>query len=202
MVRGGAAQARISHMGEYGSQDIATSWAASTWSIGSCMTDEEKPRSLNAFMVFTRAGAPRIALNCTKTALLSQEAAPAFHRLLRTSRTFACTPASRTATGSADRLACWPYGAGQLPLASTNFPPSWTPSSPTWRRLPVLETLTEQGDRSHVPLSQRRSRTSKRASLACRRKALHLDSVTWPYESLQPIDLNDWTDTVTHPAGR
>lgn len=66
------------------------------------------------------------------------------------------------------------------------------------QRLPVLEALIANGERvvfryiesGDFPALQTRE-------LALSAEGLHIDGATWPYESLQRIDLNDWTETIS-----
>ncbi len=167
------------------------------------MTDRETPQALDAFAVFTRTGSAPDCFELHENGVVSQEGGARIYTAFADIQDLCLyTGQPDTAAGSADRLAyrspaqsAWTVAAGvdEFPAFMDAFRSHYVA-----RRLPVLETLTEQGARAtfrYVTGGTFPDFETREVSLSA--QGLHLDGVTWPYESLQPIDLNDWTDTVT-----
>ncbi|MGW9066031.1 hypothetical protein ACWGPO_18225 [Achromobacter animicus] len=167
------------------------------------MTDRETPQAIDAFAVFTRTGSAPDCFELHENGVVSQEGGA------RTYTAFAdiqdlClyTGQPDSPAGSADRLAYRSAAQGAWTVATgiDEFPAFMDAfrSHYVARRLPVLESLTEQGARvtfRYITGGTFPNLETRDVSLSA--QGLHIDGVTWPYESLQPIDLNDWTDTVT-----
>ncbi|MFJ3462720.1 hypothetical protein [Achromobacter spanius] len=167
------------------------------------MTDRETPQALDAFAVFTRTGSAPDCFELHENGVVSQEGCARIYTAFADIQDLCLyTGQPDTAARSADRLAyrssaqgAWTVAAGvdEFPAFMDAFRSHYVA-----RRLPVLETLTEQGERvtfRYVTGGAFPAFETREVSLSA--QGLHLDGVTWPYESLQPIDLNDWTDTVT-----
>lgn len=66
------------------------------------------------------------------------------------------------------------------------------------QRLPVLEAAIAEGERvtfRYIEAGEFPSLQTQELALSA--EGLHMDGMTWSFESLQRIDLNDWTETIT-----
>lgn len=66
------------------------------------------------------------------------------------------------------------------------------------QRLPVLEAMIEDGERvafRYIESGALPELQTRELDLSV--EGLHIDGMTWSFESLQRIDLNDWTETIT-----
>ena len=167
------------------------------------MTDRETPQAIDAFAVFTRTGSAPDCFELHEDGVVSQEGGARRYTAFADIHDLCLYTGQPDApTASADRLAyrsaaqdAWTVAAGvdEFPAFMDAFRSHYVA-----RRLPVLESLTEQGARvtfRYIPGGTFPDLETRDVSLSA--QGLHIDGVTWPYESLQPIDLNDWTDTVT-----
>lgn len=167
------------------------------------MTDRETPQAIDAFAVFTRTGSAPDCFELHEDGVVSQEGGARIYTAFADIQDLCLYTGQPDApAGSADRLAyrsaaqdAWTVAAGvdEFPTFIDAFRSHYVA-----RRLPVLESLTEQGARvtfRYVTGGAFPDLETREVSLSA--QGLHIDGVTWPYESLQPIDLNDWTDTVT-----
>lgn len=167
------------------------------------MTDSQTPQALDAFAVFTRTGRAPDCFELHEKGVVSQEDGARIYTAFADIQDlclYTCRP--DTAAAGADSLA---YRSGPQDAWTTadgvdDFPTFMDAfrSQYVAERLPVLEALQEQGARvafryvagGVFPDVQMRE-------LFLSAQGLHIDGATWPYESLQPIDLDNWTDTVT-----
>lgn len=167
------------------------------------MTDRETPQAIDAFAVFTRTGSAPDCFELHEDGVVSQEGGARIYTAFADIQDLCLITGQPDAPEkSANSLAyrsaaqnAWTVAAGvdEFPTFMDAFRSHYVA-----RRLPVLESLTEQGARvtfRYVTGGAFPDLQTREVSLSA--QGLHIDGVTWPYESLQPIDLNDWTDTVT-----
>lgn len=167
------------------------------------MTDRQTPQAIDAFAVFTRTGRAPDCFELHEDGVVSQEGDTRIHTAFADIQDL-CLVTTRpdAPAGPADLLAyrsrpqdAWTIAADVDEFAT--FMDAFR-SQYVAQRLPVLEALTAQGKRvtfRYITGGVFPDLESRDVSLSA--EGLHIDGATWPYESLQPIDLNDWTDTVT-----
>lgn len=167
------------------------------------MTDRQTPQAIDAFAVFTRTGRAPDCFELHEDGVVSQEGDTRIYTAFADIQDLClATGQPNAAAGPVDSLAyrsraqdAWTIAAGVDEFAT--FMDAFR-AHYVARRLPVLEALTAHGERAsfrYITGGAFPDLQTREVSLSA--EGLHIDGATWPYESLQPIDLNDWTDTVT-----
>ena len=167
------------------------------------MTDSQTPQAIDAFAVFTRTGRAPDCFELHKDGVVSQEGSARIYTAFADIQDLCLyTGQPDSAAGSADSLAyrsraqdAWTIAAGldEFPTFMDAFRSHYVA-----QRLPVLDAQMAQGARvtfRYIAGGDFPDLEAREVSLSA--QGLHIDGATWPYESLKPIDLNDWTDTVT-----
>lgn len=167
------------------------------------MTDSQTPQAIDAFAVFTRTGRAPDCFELHEKGVVAQEGGARCYTAFADIHDL-CLYASRpdTAAAPADSLAfrSAPQGAWTTADGVDDFPAFMDAFRAQYvaQRLPVLEALQAQGARvAFRYIAGGAFPDLKTRELSLSAQGLHIDGATWPYESLQPIDLDDWTDTVT-----
>ena len=167
------------------------------------MTDSQTPQAPDAFAVFTRTGRAPDCFELHEDGIVSQEGDTRIYTAFADIQDLCLyTGQPDPAAGPVDSLAyrtraqdAWTIAADvdEFPTFMDAFRSHYVA-----QRLPVLEALTAQGERvtfRYITGGAFPDLETREVSLSA--QGLHIGGATWPYESLQPIDLNDWTDTVT-----
>jgi len=167
------------------------------------MTDSQTPQATDAFAVFTRTGSAPDSFELHENGVVSQQGGTRIYTAFADIQDLCLYPSTQDNTaGPADSLAyrsrtdsAWTVASGVNEFSK--FMDAFR-SRYVAQRLPVLEALTEQGARvtfRYIVGGQFPDLETRELSLSS--QGLHIDGATWPYESLRPIDLDDWTDSVS-----
>jgi len=167
------------------------------------MTDSQTPQATNAFAVFTRTGSTPDCFELHEDGVVSQQGnARSYTAFADIQDLCLYTCEQDSAAAQVDSLAYRSSTENAWTAASgvAEFPKFMDAlrSQYVAHRLPVLEALMEQGARvtfRYIVDGKFPNLETRELSLSA--QGLHIDGATWPYESLSPIDLNDWTDTVS-----
>ena len=168
------------------------------------MTDSRTPQASDALAVFTRTGSSPDCFELHENGVVSQQGDARSYTAFANIQDL-CLYASGpdAAAGLINSLAYRTRPENAWTVASSDigefskFMDAFR-SHYVAQRLPVLEELTAEGARvtfryivgGDFPELQTRE-------LSLSSQGLHIDGATWPYESLQRIDLNDWTETIS-----
>ncbi|MFF7059435.1 hypothetical protein ACFY89_22360 [Achromobacter spanius] len=168
------------------------------------MTDSKTPQVSDALAVFTHTGNAPVRFELHDKGVVSQQGDTRSYTAFADVLDLCLFPAEAGATaGPINQFAYrtsttqdWTVVSGDV----SNFAQLLDAFRSRYvaQRLPVLEALMADGKRVAF-------RTIKSGDfpgfdtqeLALSAEGLHIDGATWPYESLQRIDLNDWTETIT-----
>lgn len=167
------------------------------------MTDSKTPQATDAFAVFTRTGSTPDCFELHEDGIVSQQGGARSYTAFADIQDL-CLYAGEppTAAAQADRLAyrtstesAWTVVSGVDEFA--RFMDALR-AHYVDHRLPVLEALMAQGARvtfRYIAGGKFPDLETRELSLSA--QGLHIGGAHWPYESLLPIDLDDWTDTVS-----
>lgn len=167
------------------------------------MTDSRTPQASDALAVFTRTGSSPDCFELHEYGVASQQGGTRSYTAfadIQDLYLYRC--AEGAAAGHIDSLAyrsrtdnAWTVASGLNEFSA--FMDAFR-SRYVEQRLPVLEALTGQGGRvtfRYVVGGDFPQLQTRELSLSA--EGLHVDGATWAYESLQRIDLNDWTETLS-----
>ncbi|MFD4838079.1 hypothetical protein ACFWP0_11275 [Achromobacter sp. NPDC058515] len=167
------------------------------------MTDSRTPQASDALAVFTRTGSSPDCFELHEEGVVSQQGDARSYTAFADIQDL-CLYASQpdAAAGLINSLAYRSRAENAWTVASgvdefSKFMDAFR-SHYVAQRLPVLEDLTGQGERvtfRYIVGGDFPDLQTRELSLSA--QGLHIDGATWPYESLQRIDLNDWTETVS-----
>lgn len=168
------------------------------------MTDSKTPQVSDALAVFTHTGSAPVQFELHDKGVVRQQGD------------------AREFTAFADILDLCLVGAGPIAAASsidafayrTHEAHDWTVVDGSIsefaqfmdafreryvaQRLPVLEAVIEDGGRvAFRYIEAGEFPTLKTRELALSAQGLHKDGKVWPYDALQRIDLDDWSETIT-----
>jgi hypothetical protein len=167
------------------------------------MTDSRTPQASDALAVFTRTGSSPDCFELHEDGVVSQQGDARSYTAFAEIQDL-CLYASGpdAAAGPVNSLAyrsrtenAWTVASGVDEFSK--FMDAFR-SHYVAQRLPVLEEMTEQGARvtfRYIVGGEFPDLETRELSLSA--QGLHIGGATWPYESLQRIDLNDWTETVS-----
>ena len=167
------------------------------------MTDSRTPQVSDALAVFTHTGSAPDCFELHDEGVVSQQGAARGYTAFADIQDlclFACGPDAQA--GTIDSLAYRSRTENAWTVASnvnefSKFMDAFR-SHYVAQRLPVLEDLTADGARvtfRYIVGGDFPDLQTRELSLSA--QGLHIDGATWPYESLQRIDLNDWTETIS-----
>lgn len=167
------------------------------------MTDSRTPQASDALAVFTRTGSSPDCFELHEDGVVSQQGDTRSYTAFADIQDlclYACGPDA--APGLINSLAyrsrtenAWTVASGVNEFSK--FMDAFR-SHYVAQRLPVLEELTVEGARvsfRYIVGGEFPDLETRELSLSA--QGLHIGGATWPYESLQRIDLNDWTETIS-----
>ncbi|MNK46705.1 hypothetical protein D3C87_654940 [compost metagenome] len=167
------------------------------------MTDSRTPQASDALAVFTRTGSSPDCFELHENGVVSHQGDARSYTAFSDIQDlclFAAGPDA--ASGPVDSLAyrtrpdnAWTVASGLNEFSK--FMDAFR-SNYVARRLPVLDALTAEGERvtfRYIVGGDFPDLETRELSLSA--QGLHIGAATWPFESLQRIDLNDWTETVS-----
>lgn len=168
------------------------------------MTDSKTPQVSDALAVFTHTGSAPVRFELHDKGVVCQQGDTRRYTAFADVLDLCLFPAEAGATaGPINQFAYrtklaqdWTIVSGEV----SNFAQFMDAFRSRYvaQRLPVLEALMADGQRvAFRYIKSGEFPGVQTQELALSAEGLHIDGATWPYESLQRIDLNDWTETIT-----